>query len=55
MPAAALAIPPTTSGRGPVRASSRVLVSVAATMIDRLSGRNDRPVSSAVKPFVFCM
>ena len=54
MPSAAVSIPAGTSGRGPVRGSTRVLTMPTVGAIEKLSGRNARPVSSAVRPFVFC-
>ena len=52
IPSAPVTIPSGTSGRGPV--SGRILVLTTATVgaIEKLIGRNARPVSIALKPFV---
>jgi hypothetical protein len=52
MPSAAVTIPAGTSGRGPVRGSRRVVTIATVGAIEKLSGRNDTPVSSAVRPLV---
>jgi hypothetical protein len=54
MPRAAVAMPAGTSGRGPVRGSTRVLISATVGAIEKLMGRKARPVSSAVSPLVSC-
>ncbi len=48
--AAASAIPVGTSGRGPVRGSSRALTWVAVAMMQTTIGRKARPVSTGEKP-----
>jgi EmrB/QacA subfamily drug resistance transporter len=54
MPRAALTMPAGTSGRGPVRGRTRVLTIPTVGAIEKLSGRNASPVSSAVMPLVSC-
>ena len=49
-----MSIPAGTSGRGPVRGSTRVLTMPTVGAIEKLIGRNARPVSNALKPFVIC-
>jgi hypothetical protein len=54
MPIAPSSSPAGTSGRGPVRGRTFVLTMPTVGAIEKLIGRNARPVSNALKPLVIC-